>query len=490
MIGQRRRSALPIETHSIDHIPEAARRGKAWHQAPFWFTGNFVVSTAVIGFIGPTFGLELGWAILAATLGAMTGTFFMAFHANQGPRMGLPQMIQSRAQFGIRGAIVPLLAVIFIYVGFGVFAVILCSQAIMQILPGGRIIWYPIVALLAGSAAIVGHDLLHHLLRWLTYLVVPIFGIVTIVSVFTLHPVLPTGSSASTTSLFLVQFAASAGYQISYAVYVSDYSRYLPRETSTRSVISWTYLGAVLSSVWLMSLGAFIASSVPVADIIPNIREIGDHWFGGFGIFAIVILTVPSGIAILGVNAYGAMLSGISILEAFRPVRATKRIRIVSIGLYTVTVLFICSIIPENYIGSLNTFVLVLLYLLAPWTAINLVDFYFIRRGKYAITEMYKLNGIYGRWGIKALLSYFLGTLAMVPFMTTTFYVGNIAEWLDGADISLFVGLIVSGVAYYFAERRFDPSSESDAILESERSLREFENSKMRHAKGLLPNSQ
>jgi hypothetical protein len=39
----------------------------------------------------------------------------MAFHANQGPRMGLPQMIQSRAQFGTRGVIFPFAATVFVY---------------------------------------------------------------------------------------------------------------------------------------------------------------------------------------------------------------------------------------------------------------------------------------------------------------------------------------------------------------------------------------
>ena len=99
-----------IERHSIDYIPWSERHGKLWHQAPFWFTGNFVLPTMVIGFLGPELGLSAAVTFLAVLLGACFGTFFMAFHANQGPRMGLPQMIQSRAQFGARGVIVPFLA--------------------------------------------------------------------------------------------------------------------------------------------------------------------------------------------------------------------------------------------------------------------------------------------------------------------------------------------------------------------------------------------
>src|SRR5450830_590391 len=105
-------STLKIETRSIDYVPRNERHGKVWHQAPFWFTGNFVLTTLVTGFTGAALGLSLVYAILAIVIGVCLGTFAMAFHANQGPRMGLPQMIQSRAQFGLRGAIVPFIAVV------------------------------------------------------------------------------------------------------------------------------------------------------------------------------------------------------------------------------------------------------------------------------------------------------------------------------------------------------------------------------------------
>ena len=104
-----------IETRSIDWIPTHERKGKVHHQAPFWFTGNFVLTTMVTGFLGPANGLSVGWSVLAAVAGACFGTLFMCFHANQGPTMGLPQMIQSRAQFGSRGALVPFIAVIFVF---------------------------------------------------------------------------------------------------------------------------------------------------------------------------------------------------------------------------------------------------------------------------------------------------------------------------------------------------------------------------------------
>ena len=52
----------------------------------------------------------------------------MAFHAAQGPALGLPQMIQSRAQFGYRGVIVPLFATAFTYLAFNVADQVLLAE--------------------------------------------------------------------------------------------------------------------------------------------------------------------------------------------------------------------------------------------------------------------------------------------------------------------------------------------------------------------------
>ncbi|MNJ53716.1 Permease for cytosine/purine, uracil, thiamine, allantoin [compost metagenome] len=157
-----------IEARSIDYVPRAERHGKVWHQGPFWFSGNFVFLTLMVGFVGPGMGLSIPWSILAVVAGAGFGTLFMALHANQGPKMGLPQMIQSRAQFGSRGAIVPFAATLFVYVGFIVFGVILVTQALQLVLPASKWFWYPTLIAVSIVIAVFGYDLLHFVQRWLT----------------------------------------------------------------------------------------------------------------------------------------------------------------------------------------------------------------------------------------------------------------------------------------------------------------------------------
>ena len=460
-----------IERHSIDYVPWSERRGKLWHQAPFWFTGNFVLPTMVIGFLGPELGLSAGSSFLAIVLGACFGTFFMAFHANQGPRMGLPQMIQSRAQFGSRGILVPFLATVFVYIGFMVFDVILATQGLGLVLPDNKWFWYPVLTALSIVIAVVGHDLLHFVQRWLTYVLIVAFAITTVLAFTTLPAPAASDPRGFDGTAFLIEFSLAAGYNISYAVYVSDYSRYLPAKSSAPKLIFYTYLGAAGSAVWLMGLGSLLASRIPEVDAIGSVKEVGDNLFPGFGTIVVLISTLAL-ISIMGVNAYGAMLTSVSGVDAFKKVRGGVRTRViglVAVGLVTVLV---AVLIPADYLGSFNNFVLLMLYFLVPWTAVNLVDFYAVRHGKYAITEIFNPDGIYQKWSWRGLVAYIVGFLAMVPFFSLPgLYTGPIAERIGGADISFAIGLVVAGGLYYVFSRGLDLQAEEEARRRSQLEL-------------------
>ena len=50
--------------------------------------------------------------------GTLAGALFIALHATQGPRLGVPQTIQSRGQFGFYGAAFLFPCVLLLNVGF------------------------------------------------------------------------------------------------------------------------------------------------------------------------------------------------------------------------------------------------------------------------------------------------------------------------------------------------------------------------------------
>jgi purine-cytosine permease-like protein len=105
--------------------------------------------------------------------------------------------------------------------------------------------------------------------------------------------------------------------------------------------------------------------------------------------------------------------------------------------------------VPDNLVADYNILVTLILYFIIPWTAINLVDYYFVRRGQYVISELLKPDGIYGLWNWRGLTAYAIGAASMVPFYNVSFYHGPATSALGGADISFLVGIAVSALTYY-----------------------------------------
>jgi NCS1 family nucleobase:cation symporter-1 len=457
--------SLGAETRSIDWVPDAERHGKVRQQGMLWFLGNFQYFTIALGFVGPALGLPFGPSVLAGVLGIAVGTVFMVFHASQGPRLGLPQMIQSRAQFGFRGVVLVLFGALFTYVGFNVANQVLVSQGLH-----GAFGWNE-TAVAAGAAtiaillAVFGHDWVHRVFRWLLYASLPLMTLVT-VGVLTGHAGghAPSGHLAFGWAAFFAQFSVAAAYNITYAPYVSDYSRYLPRTTSARSLITTVFLGASGSCYWLLALGAWLATRLNATDALVALRDAGDHFIPGLGTVAAVLSAVTL-IATMGMNAYGGMMTVLTGVDSFHRLRPTRRLRIITILGVAVAWITIASLITQNAEATLFTTLTLALYLLVPWTATNLTDFFVVRRGHYSIADLFTPDGIYGGWAWRGLAAYAIGLAAEIPFMVLPgwHYTGPAARLLGGLDISWLAGLAAAALAYLVLARSLDLTAENAA---------------------------
>jgi NCS1 family nucleobase:cation symporter-1 len=460
-----------IESRAIDYIPWKERHGKVWHQGPFWFTSDFVLFTMAVGFTGPLSGLGFGWTTLAAVLGSAIGTFFLAFHANQGPRMGIPQMIQSRAQFGTRGVIIPLMAALFVYIGFNVFDEPMATEGFQGVLGRGPAWpWYVAIVAIQAVIAIFGHDTIHRIQRWLTYLLIATFAVLTTGSVMLFGGPRVFAMGPFDMAAFFSQFAVASGYMIGYAIYVSDYTRYLPANTRLGPLVLWTYAGAFFSSAWLMPLGALFAIQLKDGATVTSVLAAGNRVAPGLGSIAMVLSSIAL-VSVMAVNTYGAKLVVLTAVDSFWPIRSSKRARILGTLVVCIPMLGLALILPEAYQSAFSNFLTLMLYFLVPWSAINLVDYYLVRRGRYAVLEIFRSDSIYGRWAWRGLLSYAVGFFAMVPFFSLPFFTGPAAQAIGGVDISIVFGLLFSGLLYYLLARNVNRSAEEKAYLKSLASL-------------------
>ena len=464
-------AARSIERKSIDYVAESERHGRVIEQVPFWFLGNFHFFTIAIGFVGPSMGLGFGYTSLAGALGILFGTLFVAFHASQGAELGLPQMIQSRAQFGFRGVVLVLIGTLFTFLGFNVADCVLTSHGLNGILGCNESAVTITISAAAALLAIYGHDWLHRIFRWCFLLCLPLYTLLTLAIMLHWIPASHSGTGTFTAIGFFSQFAASASYNIAYAPSVSDYSRYLPRNTRPRAIIAAVYTGASSAAIWLIAVGAWLATRLGATDGLVALYDAGNILFAGFGV-ALSLASVAALTAAMGLNAYSGMLTVLTALNSLFETRPSARLRVITIIALALAWAALTFAISANSIALLFAVLTIMLYLLVPWTSINLVDYFFVRRGRYAITQFFVRHGIYGDWGGRGLTAYFAGFAAALPFFVLPdIYMGPAARVLGGIDLGWLVGLAVSGGVYLWLSRSFDAAREAPAISDSERIL-------------------
>ncbi|ANC03529.1 MULTISPECIES: purine-cytosine permease family protein [Pseudomonas] len=447
-------SAPLIEKHTIGYVPPEDRHGKVKDLFTLWFGGNIAPLPIVTGALGvQLFHLNLIWGIVAILVGHLVGGVLMALHSAQGPQMGIPQMIQSRAQFGTLGALLVVVIAGVMYIGFFASNIVLAGKSLHGVVESVPVpVGIVIGALGSGIIGIIGYRFIHVLNRIGTW----VLGIGIVVGfgyIFThvqSDDFLTRGSFNISGWLATVSLAAL--WQIAFAPYVSDYSRYLPADVKVSSTFWTTYLGSALGSSLSFIFGAVAVLAIPAGMDTMDAVKLATGAIGPL----MLVLFLLSVISHNALNLYGAVLSIITLVQtfAYRWIPTAKTRAVLSL-----IVLAACSVVAvfasSDFIGHFVDMVLVLLVVLVPWTAINLIDFYAIHKGEYDIQSIFKVDGgIYGRYNPQALIAYAVGIVVQIPFMNTPLYVGPVSEHINGADLSWLVGLAVTTPLYWWLASR------------------------------------
>ncbi|MBI6922097.1 purine-cytosine permease family protein [Pseudomonas monteilii] len=447
-------SAPLIEKHTIGYVPPEDRHGKVRDLFTLWFGGNIAPLPIVTGALGvQLFHLNLVWGIVAILVGHLVGGVLMALHSAQGPQMGIPQMIQSRAQFGTLGALLVVVIAGVMYIGFFASNIVLAGKSLHGVVDSVPVpVGIVIGALGSGIIGIIGYRFIHVLNRIGTW----VLGIGIVVGfgyIFThvqSDDFLTRGGFNLAGWLATVSLAAL--WQIAFAPYVSDYSRYLPADVKVSSTFWTTYLGSALGSSLSFIFGAVAVLAIPAGMDTMDAVKLATGTLGPI----MLVLFLLSVISHNALNLYGAVLSIITLVQtfAYRWIPTAKSRAVLSL-----IVLSACCVVAvfasADFIGHFVDMVLVLLVVLVPWTAINLIDFYAIHKGDYDIQSIFQVDGgIYGRYNPQALIAYAVGIVVQIPFMNTPLYVGPISVHINGADLSWLVGLAVTSPLYWWLASR------------------------------------
>ncbi|MEU6265341.1 purine-cytosine permease family protein [Saccharopolyspora shandongensis] len=446
----RRESAASIESATIQPIPLDQRHGTNRDMFTIWFGTNIMVLAIVTGALATTLFGQPAWsAALAIVIGNLFGAVFMALHSAQGPRLGVPQMVQTKGQFGSVGSVLIVLIVVCMYLGFFISILVFGGESLASVIPplgqrGGIVL----IAAASLAATVWGYALIHAYARIMTYVSGAVL-LLAFVWAFVVNPVPATFFHTSGASLagFMSIVSASAVWQIAYAPYVSDYSRYMPAQTGAKPAFWMSYWGSSVGSILPMFLGAGIGLLLPDLDPVVALTK------ATAGISVLVVAVFSVGVAATNaMNLYCSTLCTITIVQTFAP-RFTARSReraLIATG-FVVVALGVALTAGDDFVATYNNFLTLLLGSLVPWTAVNLVDFYLVRHGDYAVEDFFRRDG--GRYGLvnwPAVICYLIGVAVQLPFMVIgTAYTGPIAGLLGDTDISFIAGLLIVSPLYY-----------------------------------------
>lgn len=450
----RRALSASIEVRSIDFIPDAERHGGLASQFTLWLGANLQITAIVTGALAVVLGGDVFWSLVGLLTGQLLGGAVMALHAAQGPQLGLPQMISSRVQFGVYGATIPIVAACLMYIGFSASGTVLAGQALGQLLGLGDAAAIATFGALIVIVALCGYRLIHWLGRASSLIGVAAFAY--LFGQLFLHQDIAAllAQRRYSAGSFLLAVSLAASWQIAYGPYVADYSRYLPRSTPTAGVFTAVWLGSVLGSQVAMSFGVFAAALGGARFEHHEVAYIVG--LGGTGLVAsaLYLAIAFSKVMVTSLNAYGSFMSMTTIVSGFRHrlhLTPLHRFGYVAAMVGLSTLLALTG--RHTFLKSFEAFILMLLAVFTPWSAINLVDYYCFTRSRYDIDALSDPGGRYGRWNLMAIGIYAIGILVQVPFMATTLYTGPLVERLGGADISWILGLLVTAALYYIARR-------------------------------------
>jgi nucleobase:cation symporter-1, NCS1 family len=446
--GKRRFTSHLIEQRSIDYVPPTERHGKVRDQFTVWSAANATALNIFFGSLAILLGLNFVWAIVAIVLGTVVGALMTSFHALQGPRLGVPQLLQSRGQFGYYGAVLFFVAFIVVEFGFMASQLVIQAYSMHQVVSSVSIpVWALIACIPVTIIAIYGYDWVHRWQRWATV------GLAIAVVVMIIQAIAygghlarsAAGTAAPSAALFLVVTVIFIINIAGWAPNVSDYSRYLPESVRFAPAFWAVFFGNVLPTVAFAIVGAYITGLLPSASLYGAVQHVSGDW-------ALIVMAISlTGTNIF--NVYTGMLSLISTTDTFVKIRKTVTPRVIGIFVMVIAALIAAVLGYHSFLNNFVNFLDVLIFIFFPWSAINLADFYLVRHGHYDIQAFFDKDGIYGWFQAPSAIAYLIGIVVELLFVNQTFFVGPFVSAIGGIDISWILGFIVPFFAYIALSR-------------------------------------
>ena len=414
-----------VERNGINVIAVDERHGTASSLFSPWFASNISLLGVSYGAFVLGFGISFWQAVLAGVVGVVVSFALCGVIALAGKRGSAPTMVLSRAAFGIRGNRVPAVLSWLLTVGWETVLVVLATLATVTVLTrigwgggtGGKVVALIAVSTVTVLGGIAGFDVVMRIQRAITIVtaLLTIAFVVLVAGHIHWHSVAATPSGSGQHLIGALVFVMT-GFGLGWVNAAADYSRYLPRSTTARSVFGWTTFSAALGPVVLLVLGLLLAGSSNRLS-----TSIGDDPIGALTSIVPTWFLLPFAVtAVFGLIG-GAVLdiysSGLALLTAGLriPRYAAAGVDGALMVGGTVYVVFYTT----DFIGQFQGFLITLGAPVAAWCGVMLADVA-LRRHDYADAELFDRQGRYGDIRAIPLLLMAAGTVIGWGLVTNT----------------------------------------------------------------------
>lgn len=422
-----------VERQGIDVIAESDRKGRPRGLFWPWFAANVSVLGLSYGSFVLGFGISLAQATIVSVVGVAFSFLLCGIVAIAGKRGSAPTMVLSRAAFGVRGNRLPSFLSWVLTVGWETalasLAVLATSTVFRELgWDDGvvtKLVALVVVAALVVGAGIAGFDVIMRLQTVITV----VTAVLTVVYVVLAVPsidlgtlgALPAGSAQNVIGALVL---VMTGFGLGWVNAAADYSRYLPRTSSTGGVVWWTTFGGALAPAVLVVVGVLLAGSSEDlnaaigADPIGALTTILPVWF--LVPFALVAILGLVGGAVLDIYS-----SGLALLSA--GVRIPRPVAAGVDGVFMVAGAVYVVFFAKDFISPFQAFLVTLGVPIAAWAGVFVADVV-LRRRAYADGELDDVRGRYGdvRWA--AIGFVLLGTVLGWGLVTNTY---GVPAWLN-----------------------------------------------------------
>jgi NCS1 family nucleobase:cation symporter-1 len=422
---------LQVETHGLDVIGHTERKGTPSTLLWPWFGANVSILGLSYGAFALGFGISFWQALAAGVIGIVFSFLLCGFIAVAGKRGSAPTMVLSRAAYGVRGNRLPSAISWMLTVGWETVLTALATMATATVFDrlgwGGGTETKVIALILVGALTVIGGVMGFDLIMRLQTVITVVTGVLTVVYIALVadhihwHTVsaVPAGSAQEFIGALVFMMT---GFGLGWVNAAADYSRYLPRSSSSRGVIGWTTFGASVAPLLLLVFGLLLAGSsgdlskAVAIDPIGALTTILPTWF--LVPFAVVAVLGLVGGAVLDIYS-----SGLALLSA--GLRVPRYLAALVDGVLMIAGSVYIVFFTDNFLGQFIGFLTTLGVPVAAWCGVMLADLA-MRRRDYDEVDLFRTRGRYGDVPLQPLLLTLLATALGWGLVTN-----SAASWLE-----------------------------------------------------------